>query len=101
MRARRRCSARRAREEQRRHEIDAQQSAEEAFRNDPHVRELEAVFAGEVVSGSVKPAAESPTDSAATPRARRRKFWAAYRTPRAHRRGQSTPFPSTPNGGNR
>lgn len=42
----------RAREEQ-------QQSAEEAFRSDPHVRELEAAFSGEVVSGSVRPAASN------------------------------------------
>ncbi|MDD9855909.1 MAG: DNA polymerase III subunit gamma/tau [Gammaproteobacteria bacterium] len=36
-----------------------QQSAEEAFRSDPHVRELEAAFSGEVVSGSVRPAASN------------------------------------------
>ena len=36
-----------------------QQSAEEACRSDPHVRELEAAFSGEVVSGSVRPAASN------------------------------------------
>jgi len=36
---------------------EEKQSAEEAFRNDPSVRELQAAFDGEVVSGSVQPAA--------------------------------------------
>jgi len=46
----------RAREKQRESAEKERQSAEDEFRNDPHVRELEAAFGGEVVSGSVKPA---------------------------------------------